>query len=89
MDRLCEGMMINKGTMHAYLTSGTMELLAPAYKKYVALKKGGTLLQSEVLPGNTQTYDFDLTEKGDYTIILSCVDYFGYVITKKYDIHVN
>ena len=75
--------------MHAYLTSGTMELLAPAYKKYVALKKSGTLLQSEVLPGNTQTYDFDLSEKGDYVIIISCVDYFGYVITKKYNVHVN
>ena len=89
MDRLCEGMFFNRGTMHAYLTSGTMELLAPAYKKYVALKKSGTLLQSEVLPGNTQTYDFDLSEKGDYVIILSCVDYFGYVITKKYNVHVN
>ena len=89
MDRLCEGMIFNKGTMHAYLTSGTMELLAPAYKKYVALKKGGSLLQSEVLPGRTQTYDFDLSEKGEYTIILSCVDYYGYVITKKYTVYVN
>lgn len=89
MDRLCEGMIFNRGTMHAYLTSGTMELLAPAYKKYVALKKGGSLLQSEVLPGSTQTYDFDLSEKGEYTIILSCVDYFGYVITKKYHVYVN
>ena len=89
MDRLCEGMIFNKGTMHAYLTSGTMELLAPAYKKYVALKKGGSLLQAEVLPGSTQTYDFDLSEKGEYTIILSCVDYYGYVITKKYHVYVN
>ena len=89
MDRLCEGMIFNKGTMHAYLTSGTMELLVPAYKKYVALKKNGQLLQSEVLPGNTQSYDFDLNEKGDYTVILSCVDYFGFVITKKYNVHVK
>lgn len=89
MDRLCEGMFINRGIMHAYLTSGTMELLAPAYKKYVALKKDGMLLQSEVLPGNTLSYDYDLSEKGDYTIILSCVDYYGYVITKKYNVHVK
>ena len=89
MDRLCEGMSIKKGTMHAYLTSGTMELLVPAYKKYVALKKDGQLLQSEVLPGNTQSYDFDLNEKGDYTVILSCVDYFGFVITKKYNVYVK
>lgn len=89
MDRLCEGMFVNRGIMHAYLTSGTMELLAPAYKKYVALKKDGMLLQSEVLPGNTLTYDYDLSEKGDYTVILSCVDYFGYVITKKYNVHVK
>ena len=89
MDRLCEGMFVNRGIMHAYLTSGTMELLAPAYKKYVALKKDGMLLQSEVLPGNTLTYDYDLSEKGDYTVILSCVDYYGYVITKKYNVHVK
>ena len=89
MDRLCEGMFVNRGIMHAYLTSGTLEVLAPAYKKYVALKKNGMLLQSEVLPGNTLVYDYDLSEKGDYTIILSCVDYFGYVITKKYNVHVK
>lgn len=88
MDRLCEGMFINKGVMHAYLTSGTMEVLVPAYKKYVALEKNGMLLQSEVLSGNTQSYDYDLSEKGDYTIIISCVDYFGFVITKKYNVHV-
>lgn len=89
MDRLCEGMFFNRGIMHAYLTSGTMELLVPAYKKYVALEKDGMLLQSAVLPGSTQSYDFDLNEKGDYKIIISCVDYFGYVVTKKYDIYVK
>jgi len=89
MDRLCEGMFVNRGIMHAYLTSGTMELLVPAYRKYVALEKDGMLLQSAVLPGNTQSYDFDLTEKGDYKIILSCVDYFGFVVTKKYDVYVK
>lgn len=89
VDRLCEGMFINRGIMHAYLTSGTLELLAPAYRKYVAVEKNGMLLESAVLPGNTQTYDFDLSETGDYKIILSCVDYFGYVITKKYDIYVK
>ena len=89
VDRLCEGMFINRGVMHTYLTSGTMELLVPAYRKYIALEKNGMLLESAVLPGNTLTHDFDLNEKGDYTIILSCVDYFGYVITKKYDVHVK
>ena len=88
MDRLCEGMFIKRGVMHAYLTSGTMEILVPAYRKYVALEKNGMLLQSEVLPGNTLTYDYDLSEKGDYRIIISCVDYFGFVITKKYNVHV-
>lgn len=89
MDRLCEGMFVNRGIMHAYLTSGTMELLAPAYKKYVALEKDGMLIQSAVLPGSAQSYDFDLSEKGDYKVIISCVDYFGYVITKKYDVYVK
>lgn len=89
VDRLCEGMFINRGVMHAYLTSGTMELLVPAYRKYIALEKNGMLLESAVLPGNTLTHDFDLNEKGDYKIIISCVDYFGYVITKKYNVHVK
>ena len=89
VDRLCEGMMINRGIMHAYLTSGTMELLVPAYRKYVALEKDGMLLESAVLPGNTLTHNFDLSEKGDYKIIISCVDYFGYVVTKKYDVYVK
>lgn len=89
VDRLCEGMFVKRGIMHAYLTSGTMELLVPAYRKYVAVEKNGMLLESAVLPGNTQTYDFDLSEKGDYKIIISCVDYFGYVVTKKYDVYVK
>ena len=89
MDRLCEGMFVNRGIMHAYLTSGTMELLAPAYKKYVALEKDGMLIQSAVLPGSAQSYDYDLSEKGNYKIIISCVDYFGYVITKKYNVYVK
>ena len=89
MDRLCEGMFVKKGIMHAYLTSGTMELLVPAYRKYVAVEKNGMLLQSAVLPGNTLTYDFDLSEKGDYKVIISCVDYFGYVVTKKYNVYVK
>ncbi len=88
VDRLAQGMFINRGIMHAYLTSATLEVLAPAYKKYVAVERDGVLLQSAVLPGNTQSYDFDLSEPGNYKIILSCVDYFGYVITKKYDCYV-
>ena len=89
VDRLCEGMFVKRGIMHAYLTSGTMELLVPAYRKYIALEKNGMLLESAVLPGNTLTHDFDLSEKGDYKIIISCVDYFGYVVTKKYDVYVK
>ena len=89
VDRLCEGMFIKRGVMHAYLTSGTMELLVPAYRKYVAVEKNGMLLESAVLPGNTLTHDFDLNEKGDYKIIISCVDYFGYVVTKKYNVYVK
>ena len=89
VDRLCEGMFIKRGVMHAYLTSGTMELLVPAYRKYVAVEKNGMLLESAVLPGNTLTHDFDLNETGDYKIIISCVDYFGYVVTKKYNVYVK
>ena len=85
---LCEGQYIKSGVMHTYLTSPTYETIVPAYKKYVALKKDNEFKRSIVLPGRTKTFDFNLTETGDYTIIISCVDYYGYVVTKKYNIHV-
>lgn len=91
VDRLCEGMILNRGTMHAYLTSATFESLAPAFKKYVAVKdlKTNELVQSALLPGSTQTFDYDLTVPGEYYVIISCVDYYGYVITKKFHVYVK
>ena len=88
VDCLCEGQYIKSGIMHTYLTSPTNETIVPAYKKYVALKKDNELKGSIVLSGSTKSFDFNLTNTGNYTIIISCVDYFGYVVTKKYNIHV-
>lgn len=87
--RMVEGMRIKPGTVQAYLTSPTQEWLAPAYKKYVAVKRNGELIDSAILPGSQQSYEFDLTKTGNYTVILSCVDYWGYVVTKKYSIKVK
>lgn len=89
VDRLAEGMFIKPGIMHAYLTSATYELIVPAFKKYVAVvDEAGNLKQSALLPGDTLEYDIDLSEPGDYKVILSCVDYFGFTVTKKYTVHV-
>ena len=89
VNRMVEGMRIKPGTLQAYLTSPTQEWLTPAYKKYVAVKRNGVLIDSAILPGSQQSYEFDLTKTGNYTVILSCVDYWGYVITKKYSIKVK
>ena len=87
--RLVPGTVVKAGTMHINMTSPTEEIIVPPYEKYIAVKDAsGKITQSATVPGNTQLWDLDLSKAGDYTIILSCVDYYGYVVTKKYDITV-
>lgn len=81
------------------LSSYTAELLAPAYKKYVAVigapseaaksaaNNQGNL--NTVLDGNTLTVQFTPSEKGEYEIAYSAVDYSGNVATRKFYIEVK
>ena len=88
--RLVSGKTVNAGIMQINMTSATEELIVPPCEKYIAVKDAsGNITQSATVPGNTQLWTLDLTKAGDYTIILSCVDYYGYVVTKKYDITVK
>ena len=88
IDRLYDGITVNRGIMQIMMTSPTEELLVPACRKYIAVTGGGKVLQSANVPGNTQEWFLDLTQPGNYYVILSCVDYSGYVVTKKYEVHV-
>ena len=86
--RMQEGLNLQHGMMTIYMSSPTEELLAPAFKKYLAVKKNGKTVFGKVFDGSAQLYTLDLTEIGDYEVILSCVDYYGYICTKKYTLHV-
>ena len=89
VNRLVPGTVVKAGTMQINMTSPTEELIVPPYEKYIAVKNAsGKITQSATIPGNTQLWTLDLNKAGDYTVILSCVDYYGYVVTKKYDITV-
>jgi len=88
--RLVDGTTVNAGYMVINMTSATKERIVPPYEKYIAVKDAsGKIIYSETVPGNNQLKTLDLTKAGDYTIILSCMDYYGYVVTKKYDITVK
>ena len=88
--RLVPGTTVNAGYMVINMTSATKERIVPPYEKYIAVKDAsGKIIQKETVPGNNQLQTLDLTKAGDYTIILSCMDYYGYVVTKKYDITVK
>ena len=88
--RLVPGTTVNAGYMVINMTSATKERIVPPYEKYIAVKDAsGKIIQKETVPGNTQLQTLDLTKAGDYTIILSCMDYYGYVVTKKYEITVK
>ena len=86
--RMQEGLNLEHGMMTIYMSSPTEELLAPAFKKYLAVKKNGKTVFGKIFDGSAQLYTLDLTELGDYEVILSCVDYYGYICTKKYTLHV-
>lgn len=89
INRLVAGTVVKAGIMQINMTSPTEELIVPPYEKYIAVTDAsGKVTQSATVPGNTQRWNLDLTKAGDYTVILSCVDYYGYVVTKKYEITV-
>ena len=90
INRLVAGTVVKDGYMQINMTSPTEELIVTPYEKYIAVTDAsGKVTQSATVPGNTQLWTLDLTKAGDYTVILSCVDYYGYVVTKKYDITVE
>ena len=80
---------VNAGTMHINVTSLTEELLVPALAKYVALFKDGKAVQAHVYPGGVQLIDLDLSKTGDYQLVVSAVDYYGFVCNRKYNITVE
>jgi len=88
--RMATGTTVNAGVMQINMTSPTEERIVPPYVKYIAVKDAsGKITEKETLPGNQQLWNINLTKPGDYTVILSCMDYYGFVVTKKYEITVK
>ena len=87
--RLVSGTTVNAGTMQINITSPTAELLVPAYAKYVAVFKDGQCVQAHVYGGSEQRINLNLSQPGEYKIVVSCMDYYGFVVNKKITVNVN
>lgn len=86
---LNDGEKVGTGIMHINITSLTEELLVPALGKYVALFKDGKKVSATVYPGAVQLVDLDLSKAGEYELVVSAVDYYGFVCNNKYTITVE
>ena len=93
VNRFFDGTTIPAGNVDLIPTTMTYELLAPAYKKYVAVKKAdGSFAFQKVLTKGDKDFN-KVTVKdlaaGNYTVIYSAVDFNGKQIAKKYNIVVK
>ena len=86
------------GGIVLYPTSYTAELLAPAYKKYIAVVGGpaagvaeanGLEYMNEVIDGNRFAVPFKVTTPGTYTIYYSAVDYSGVISAQRFYVTVE
>ena len=98
--RFYEGQVIPAGKITLVPTTMTNELLAPAFKKYVAIKNKATqsfefqeVLTKGVKSENEAVKNFKNIElnlkAGEYTVIYSALDYYGNQVSKKYDVTVK
>ena len=70
-----------------FFTSPTEEYLVPAMLKYIAVLKGGKIMEAYVQAGWNKVQDLNLPE-GNIEIVYQTVDFYGNVITKRYPITV-
>ena len=92
VSRFFNGTTLPAGKVDLIPTTMTYELLAPAYKKYVAVKKAdGSFAFQKVLTKGDKDFNkvtVDLAA-GNYTVIYSALDFSGKQIAKKYDVVVK
>lgn len=90
--RFFEGQVIPAGKVTLVPTTMTYELLAPAFKKYVAVKAadGSFAVQKLMTKGDKDFKKIETNLKaGDYTVIYSALDFYGNQVSKKYNITVK
>ena len=92
--RFFEGTTVPAGKLTLIPTTMTYEVLAPAYKKYVAIKNNttGKFAFKKVLTKGDADFTkvtIDNLAAGNYTVIYSALDFSGVQISKKYNITVQ
>ena len=92
--RFFEGTTVPAGKVTLVPTTMTYEVLAPAYKKYVAIKNNitGKFAFKKVLTKGDADFTkvtIDNLAAGSYTVIYSALDFSGVQISKKYNITVK
>lgn len=90
--RFFEGQVVPAGKVTLVPTTMTYELLAPAFKKYVAVKAadGSFAVQKLMTKGDKDFKKIEANLKaGDYTVIYSALDFYGNQVSKKYNITVK
>ena len=91
--RFVDGAAIPAGKITLVPTTMTNEILAPAFKKYVAVKNNTTgefVVKENLTKGdkNFKKIEANLTA-GEYTVIYSALDFYGVQVSKKYTITVK
>ena len=92
--RFVDGATIPAGKITLVPTTMTNEVLAPAFKKYVAVKNNTTgefVVKENLTKGDKNFKKIETTLKSgnEYTIIYSALDFTGIQISKKYTINVK
>lgn len=90
--RFFEGQVVPAGKVTLVPTTMTYELLAPAFKKYVAVKAadGSFAVQKLMTKGDKDFKKIEANLKaGEYTVIYSALDFYGNQVSKKYNITVK
>ena len=91
VSRFAATTVFNAGNYRVIPTTMTKELIAPAFKKYVAIVKDGKVVKYWFLTKgeadfNGFEYEF---AAGNYTVVYSALDFSGNQIAKKYNVTVQ
>lgn len=91
VNRMANGLTFYEGEYDLIPTTMTYEIIAPAYKKYVAIiGQNGKARYAEIKTNGQKDFKkFTVTlEEGDKAIVYDALDFSGKQIAKKYDINV-
>ena len=87
VNRIVSGATMKAGDNKVIMTTVTNELLAPVYKKYIAVVAGGKVTGKVLTNGDENFKNETITlAKGQNTIVYAAVDFYGNQIVKRYTV---